>query len=272
MKKRLVVFCYLIPVLLSLLLIGAHFLRFGNVLVPILSLLLIVALCIREPLVARAVQLALLLATAEWVRVAFDLVAARLEAGLPWTRLALILGAVAALAIASIALFLTKTLKEMYHLTCDLGNQGLDRIVEPDCALTGLSQAEPATATEHRQQLLAVHNLKGTLTTGSLLSFLLMEYSIGLGMVTLIAIGLINSALRKRMQGLGVLPLADRKKLYSRQVVGLFLFALPIIGYYSFSLPAMEHRLIVDSIITAFTLLLWAAARYEYLHMRQESC
>lgn len=64
MKKRFVVFCYLAPVMLSLLMIGAHFLRTGNFIVPIMSLLLIMSLGVREPLVARTVQFALVLATA----------------------------------------------------------------------------------------------------------------------------------------------------------------------------------------------------------------
>lgn len=274
MKKRFVVFCYLVPVMLSLLLIGAHFLRSGNLLVPVVSLLLIVALAIREPLVARAVQLALLLATAEWVWVAFDLVSARLDAGLPWTKLALILGAVAVLALVSVALFFSQTLQAMYHLGFAAGQTASNPIAPPLPALTGCPQPEPAMATGARRKLLAVYKLKSTLTTCSLVAFLLMDYSLGLGMVALIAIGLINTALRRKMRGIGgVLSAADWKQLYVRQALGLGLLSLPIIGYYFLTLPVLNHRLIVDSIIAGFTLLLWAGARYEYLlHRGQEEC
>lgn len=271
MKKRFVVFLHLIPAGISLLLIGAHFLRTGNLLVPLLSLLLIMALCVREPFIARTVQVVLVLATAEWIHLIFTLVSARLEAGLPWTKLVLILGGVAALALVSIGLFWAKALKEMYHLSLDPGTSLPNRVATPEQARPRPRQPEPAVVTERRQKLLAVYKLKVTLTTCSLLCFLLMDYSLGLGMIALIAIGLINSALRTKMQRIGgILPSAERKRLYLRQTLGLGLFALPMIGYYAILLPASKQPLIVGSVIAAFTLLLWAAARYEYLHMGQE--
>lgn len=271
MKKRFVVFCSLIPVMISLLLIGAHFLRSGNVLVLIGSLFLIMALGVREPLVARTVQLALLLATAEWFHVAYGLVAARLASGQPWNKLVLIMGGVIVLSLASVALFLTKTLRERYHLDSGPGEKAQPGRTKADGPRTGLAPIGQVASAEHRRQLLAVYSLKGNLTTASLLAFLLMDFSVGFGVMALIAIGLINTALRTRMQRIGGrLAAADKRRLYVRQALGLCLFAVPIIGYYSLTLPVMKHRLIVDSIITAFTLLLWAAARYEYLYMEQE--
>lgn len=264
MKKRFAVVLHLIPVIISLLLVGAHFLRSGNLFFTAFSFLLIMALCIREPLVARVVQVALFLATVEWIHVAFTLVSSRLDAGLPWGKLSIILGAVAALSLASIGLFLSSALKEMYHLSHEPRNHSHNgRGAHPTAIL---SKTVPAPTTEHRQKLLSVHYLKNTLTTCSLLAFLIMDYSSLLGMVTLIAVALTNSSLRAKMKQIGgVLSLEDRKKLYVRQTFGLCLLSLPIIGYYSFSLPALKLTLIVGSVIAVFTMLLWAAARYEYI-------
>lgn len=271
MKKRFVVFCFLIPVIISVILIGAHFLRSGNVLIPILSLLLVMALCIREPLVARTVQFVLLLATAEWIHAAYVLISTRVDAGLPWTKLGIILGSVGALSLASIGLFLTKTLKEMYHLSDAPDDKVQSREGEHGRDMTETSRVREVSLPEHRQKLLAVHSLKSNLTICSLLAFLIMDYSVGVGVAFLVVIGLVNIGLRTKIQGIGgILPSEDRRKLYVRQIIGFCLFALPSIGYYSFLLPTMKHRLIVGSIITAFTLLLWLAARFEYLYTGQE--
>ena len=266
MKKRLVVFLLLIPVILSLLLIGAHFLRSGNVLITAMSLLLIMALGVREPLVARTVQIALLLATAEWAHVAYTLVPARLASGQPWGKLVAILGVVAVLSLASILVFLSSTLKEMYHLSFTPKKDCQISMIDRDLNSAGPSTMPARSKSEHQQSLLSIHKLKSTLSTCSLLTFLLMDYSTLLGMVSLVVIGFINSGLRTKVQGLGgILPPADRKRLYLRQTVGLCILAVPIIGYYSFLLPTTKLALIVGSIITTFTLLLWAAARYEYM-------
>jgi hypothetical protein len=275
MKKRFVVFVHLIPAMVSLLLIGAHFLRSGNFLVMVVSLLLILALGIREPLVAWAVQGALLLATAEWVHVAYGLVGARLEAGLPWTKLVCILGGVAALTLTAIALFRAKALTEMYHLAPasapDVPAMKDVTMVEPTHRTTQITPTEQGAEREQRQRLLAVYHLKTNLTTASLLTFLLMNFSTAVGMVALIAIGIINSGLRTKMRAIGgTLSPDEKKSLYVRQTVGLCLLATPIIAFYSYSLPAVIQPLIVGSIITVFTLLLWALARYEYLYLGRE--
>jgi hypothetical protein len=268
MKKRFVVFVHLIPAIVSLLLIGAHFLRSGNVLVMLMSLLLISALCVREPMVARTVQGALLLATAEWVHVAYGLVAARLAMGAPWTKLVCILGGVAALSLTAIALFRSRALKEMYHLAEVPGTDLPKRTATPAPATSQAPQAEQTLESGQRQRLLAVYHWKSNLTTASLLTFLLMEFSTALGMVTLIIIGTINSSLRSKLQKIGgTLSPAQRKGVYVRQSVGLCIFSLPIIAYYCYALPAIIQPVIVGTIIAAYTLLLWALARYEYRYM-----
>ena len=116
MNKHILIFCQLIPVIISMLLIGAHFLRSGNLLFVAVSLLLIFGLFIRHPLSARIMQSALFLSTAEWVRTVFVLISIRSNVGLSWTRLALILGAVAFISFASMFVFYSKTLRNRYRL------------------------------------------------------------------------------------------------------------------------------------------------------------
>ncbi len=116
MKKCLIAFAQLIPVIISALLTGAHFLRAGNHIFVIVCFVLPFGLFIRHPLSARVVQIALLLATMEWIRTTFSLIAARSEMGLSWTRLAFILGTVACFTFLSALVFFTRTLRERYKL------------------------------------------------------------------------------------------------------------------------------------------------------------
>lgn len=117
MKARILALLQLLPVLFSALLIAAHCLRSGH---PILALLCLAApllLLIRRPAAVRLVQLALVLAALEWVRTAAVLAAWRSDTGLPWIRMAIILGAVAAFTLGSIFVFLSKTLRSRYNLS-----------------------------------------------------------------------------------------------------------------------------------------------------------
>lgn len=269
MKKRLVVFCHLLPAIISLLLLGAHFLRSGNILLTALSLLLVLGLGVREPLAARTVQVVLVLAVAVWFKLGFGLVAARLDAGTPWLRLAIIIGAVAALSLVAAVLFFSKELKLMYHLSDE---QGENLPLHDLGTKQGDSGKKEITIdTEKQHKLFAAHYRKTILHTSSLIALLLMDYSIGLGMVTLIVIGVISSAFRRKIQRIGgKLSLEERKKLYFTQSLGLLLGTALIIGYYSLSMPGIKQPVIFAAIILALPLLLWAAARFEYLHLGQK--
>lgn len=91
----------LVPILVSALLLGAHFFRSGSILLVILALLIPVVLLIKRPWAARLVQLSMIIGAAEWVRTLLVLVADRQADGETWTRLAVILGLVAAFTAAS---------------------------------------------------------------------------------------------------------------------------------------------------------------------------
>lgn len=106
----------LAPVFLSLLMLGAHFVRAGLGLPALLTLFLIGALFIRRPWIVRIVQLALIGGTLEWIRTSVALVFMRQSLGLPWLRLALILGAVILLCVCSIFALESESLRERYGL------------------------------------------------------------------------------------------------------------------------------------------------------------
>lgn len=114
-------FARLIPVILSALLLGAHFFRAGLTLLAVLIVLFPAVLLVKRPWVARLAQLVLVLGGIEWVRTMLVFVAARSEMGQPWTRLAVILGTVALFTIGSGLLFsLSGALRKRYGLEEDV--------------------------------------------------------------------------------------------------------------------------------------------------------
>lgn len=84
----------LIPLLLSCLLLGAHFLRAGLTPMVILSLNLPFLLFIKQQWATRLLQLCMILGAVEWLRTLFFMVTERQNMGEPWLRLVLILGGV----------------------------------------------------------------------------------------------------------------------------------------------------------------------------------
>ena len=103
-----------VPVVLSILVLGAHFLRFGNWIGVFAALLLIVLLFVRRPWVARLMQVVLVLGTLEWLRTMYELTHIRALQGQPYGRMLVILGVVAAVTFCSALLFQSKVLKKMY--------------------------------------------------------------------------------------------------------------------------------------------------------------
>ena len=101
-------------VVLSLLVLGAHFLRYGNDIGLALSLAPITLLFVRKPWAARVVQVILVLGAVEWATTLVGLVQMRMAQGLPATRLAIILGTVIVVTAAAALLFETQTMKRIY--------------------------------------------------------------------------------------------------------------------------------------------------------------
>ena len=105
----------LTPVVISCLLMGAHFLRSGHIFVTAFCVLFIGVLFIRRPMAARAVQVGLVLAAGEWVYTTFVLASSR-GPGEPWVRLVVILGAVTLFTLGAACMFFLRTLKGRYGL------------------------------------------------------------------------------------------------------------------------------------------------------------
>ena len=93
-----------IPVILSFVLLGAHFSRNDQIILVILSLGLPLLLAVRKPWVLWVLQLALLLGSIEWVRSTIAYIDVRKSIGEDWQRLAIILFSVATFTLISGAL------------------------------------------------------------------------------------------------------------------------------------------------------------------------
>ncbi|MEJ2256025.1 MAG: hypothetical protein P8X98_03325 [Woeseiaceae bacterium] len=111
--KRILLY---VPIVLSLVILAAHFLRYGNAFGVAGVVVLVVLLWVRRPFAARALQLALILGAAEWGYTLYRLAQFRAAMDLPATRMVIILGAVVALTFCSALLFETAELRKAYRL------------------------------------------------------------------------------------------------------------------------------------------------------------
>jgi len=91
---------YVLPTL-ALLMLAAHFYRAGLPILAVLAFGCVALLFATGLLAARLLQAALALGTLEWLRTAWVLAQHRIEAGLPYQRMVLILGIVAAVTAAA---------------------------------------------------------------------------------------------------------------------------------------------------------------------------
>ncbi len=101
---------------IALLVLAAHFWRAQWWPLAAACVALVGLLVLRRPWVARLVQTALMLGTIEWLRTLAALAAARMALGQPYTRMSLILGAVALATLASALVFRASALRERYGL------------------------------------------------------------------------------------------------------------------------------------------------------------
>lgn len=110
-----------IPIVLSLVVLGAHFLREGSEVGVVISIALIGLLVVRRSWAARIVQAALAVGAVEWVLTLYELAQFRAARGEPATRMVIILGIVVAVTLVSALLFQTRALRKIYRL--DSGRQ-----------------------------------------------------------------------------------------------------------------------------------------------------
>ena len=116
-------FLRLLPVLISFLLIAAHFYRAGMAVSAYLLLSLLLLLLVRNVWVPRVIQLVLVLAACEWLRTLINIAQLRIDMDMPWLRMAVILAAVALFTALSALVFRTAALRSRYS---DAVRQGQD--------------------------------------------------------------------------------------------------------------------------------------------------
>ena len=91
----------IVPLVLSALVLAAHFYRSGNLVLAGAVAASPLLLLVRKNWVVAAIQVALFVAAAEWVRTALAIASERAVLGQPSTRMFLILGSVAVLTALS---------------------------------------------------------------------------------------------------------------------------------------------------------------------------
>ena len=114
-------FFRLLPVIVSFLLLGAHFYRGGHNAATAICVAVPFLLFLRKSWVPPLFQALLLLGALEWLRTLYAFAAMRIAFGQPWGRLAVILGAVALFTALSGMVFRSRGLSSWF------GRYGADR-------------------------------------------------------------------------------------------------------------------------------------------------
>jgi hypothetical protein len=104
----------LLPVFISFLLLAAHFLRAGQMVISLVLLSLLLLLLLRKTWVPWVIQTILLLGAVEWLMTLYSVAQVRIELGSPWMRMAVILGAVALFTALSCLVFRSKFLRRRF--------------------------------------------------------------------------------------------------------------------------------------------------------------
>ncbi|MCB9418374.1 MAG: hypothetical protein H6667_01105 [Ardenticatenaceae bacterium] len=109
-------FLRLLPVILSILLLAAHFLREGSIVLVVLLVAALALLFVRRSWIARIFQIGLILGGLEWLRTLLNLIIQRQMLGQSWERMVLILGFVVVFTMGSALVFQMAALRERFHL------------------------------------------------------------------------------------------------------------------------------------------------------------
>jgi len=108
-------FLRLLPVILSFLILGAHFSRDNMTLLMVLALAFPFLLFVKKSWVPKLFQVALILGALEWLRSLYFYIQAYEENGQSWTKLLMIIGGVTLFTALSALVFNSKSLKERYN-------------------------------------------------------------------------------------------------------------------------------------------------------------
>ncbi|MCD6180081.1 MAG: hypothetical protein J7K39_09280 [Bacteroidales bacterium] len=108
------IFLRLIPVILSFLILGAHFSRDNMSSLMMISLAFPFLLLIKKPWVPKVFQIALILGTLEWLRSLYFYIQAYEQSGQSWTKLLVIIGSVTLFTALSVLVFNNKAIRKRY--------------------------------------------------------------------------------------------------------------------------------------------------------------
>ncbi len=114
MKTKFLIFIQILAIILSILLIAAHFYRAGNQILTYILISTPLILLFRNRISVRIIQILLFFATIEWWRVIYNVAHIRKMYNLPWIRFSIIMSSVALFTFATIFIFYSKTLKKIY--------------------------------------------------------------------------------------------------------------------------------------------------------------
>ena len=107
-------FLRLLPVMISFVLLAAHFMRAGQTIITAVILLILLLLFVKKYWVPWVMQIVLVFGAIEWIRTLLFVAQMRIEFDMPWTRMAIILGAVALFTLVSGLVFRGKALKQRF--------------------------------------------------------------------------------------------------------------------------------------------------------------
>ena len=103
-----------IPLVISCLFLGAHFLRSGSFIVFVFCLSMPFLLLVKKRWILYLIQIFVYIGGGIWINTAIFLMRKRLTLGLPWHKPVIILGAIAVFTVFSGLLLNVKGIKEKY--------------------------------------------------------------------------------------------------------------------------------------------------------------
>jgi hypothetical protein len=108
-------FLLVLPSIVAVITLAAHYARFGAYFVSVLLLALLPLLLIDRKWVARMMEVVLALAALEWVLILVDVIGQRNIENRDFSKTAIILGATALFSLVSALLYETPRLRRRYH-------------------------------------------------------------------------------------------------------------------------------------------------------------
>lgn len=105
----------IIPLIIAFLLLGAHFLRSGHIILAGLSIFVPLMLLIKKRWILLVVKWLAYSGAIVWIQTIFFLVQQRRIAGVPWVRMLLILSGVTVLTLYAGYLLNSDIVKQRYH-------------------------------------------------------------------------------------------------------------------------------------------------------------